>query len=357
MNDSKPTMAIICPECGSQTEVESRLVGRKGKCADCNHKFMIERNDVKKEKEETIRAACPACDFGVEVSHEMKGRKGQCPSCDHKFIIDTSTSSKGSKRKQKKSKRDSKNEVDGLDQSDEEISGESKRQLLRGPIVLSAVLLLLMGFVWYSTPHDNKNGKEDLKPQVARLTEPTPVEETPVAVAIPEVEPIELPVSVESDQTISPSVIPPLKEPVPMKENKIEILSIAENSEYFMVHSSSASDEELAEISPQAGRIVWLNLNQSTISDASLPLIAEMSSLTRLQLKGCSISDVGLAHLTNHATLQTLFLNQCSEITDSSREVFESLPALRSLYIEGTQVTAESVALLREARPNLKIHH
>ncbi|PQJ28967.1 hypothetical protein [Rubritalea profundi] len=82
-----------------------------------------------------------------------------------------------------------------------------------------------------------------------------------------------------------------------------------------------------------------------------------MASLTRLQLKACSISDAGLAHLANHASLQILFLNQCSEITDSSQEVFESLPALQSLYIEGTQITPESLAQLRETLPKLKIHY
>ena len=369
MIDSNSMMAVFCPECGSQTEVESRYVGRKAKCAACSHKFMIERIEVKRAKEEAIRATCPIDDFGVEVPHEMNGRKGQCPSCDHKFIIGTSSSTKSSKQKQKESKPDSNDEVGLLAQAEEESPGERNRFKFYRLTALTAVLLLL-GVIAYSTsPHED--GKEVTKSKSARVPEPKPVVKKTESTAFPEADPVEFLAPEESEKAIDPRVTPPPKEPVPINapvtpvvkepvstnDRKIEIHSIAESSDYLMVHSSSASDEELAKLSSHAERILWLNLNQSTVSDASFPLIAQMASLTRLQLKACSISDAGLAHLANHATLQTLFLNQCSEITDSSREVFESLPALQSLYIEDTQITPESVAQLRETLPKLKIHY
>lgn len=366
MNDSNAMMAILCPECGSQTEVESRYLGRKGKCPDCSHKFMIERIEV---KEEAIRATCPICDFGVEVPHEMNGRKGQCASCDHKFIIGTSPSTKSSKQKQEASKPDSKDEVDPLAPAEEEVPRDRKRSEFNRLTALTAVLLLLGVIAYFTSPHED--GKQDPKPKVARTTEPKSVVKTPESTVSPEAGPFELVASKEPDKTADPPVTPQpedavpinalvtpvVTEPAPLDDRKIEIHSIAETSDYLMAHSSSASDDELAKLSSNAQRILWLNLNQSTISDHSFPLIGQMASLTRLQLKACSISDAGLAHLANHASLQILFLNQCSEITDSSQEVFESLPALQSLYIEGTQISPESVAQLRETLPKLKIHY
>jgi DNA-directed RNA polymerase subunit RPC12/RpoP len=362
MNDTNPMMAIICPECGSLTEAESRHVGRKGKCPDCSHKFMIERIEVKRAKEETIHATCPICDCGVQVSHEMNGRKGQCPSCDHKFIIGISSSTKSSKKKQKASKTDSKgskDELDLLEQAEEEIPGERKRFLFYRLTALTAVLLLGGVISYFILPH--KDGKDEPKPKAAAPPEPTSVVKTPESTGLPEIDPFAFLASEGPEKTTDPPVTLPVtlppKEPAPINDRKIEILSIAESSDYFMVHSSSASDEEFEEISSHANRILWLNLNQSAISDHSLPLIGQMASLTRLQLKACSISDTGLAHLANHKTLQILSLSQCSKITDSSREIFESLPSLQSLYIEGTQITPESVALLRETLPKLKIHY
>jgi DNA-directed RNA polymerase subunit RPC12/RpoP len=373
MNDTNPMMAIICPECGKQTKVESRHVGRKGKCPDCSHKFMIERSEVKKAKEETIRATCPICDRSVQVSHEMNGRKGQCPSCDHKFIIGTSPSTESSKKKQKVSKADSKtsktrktskkrktskrskDEHDLAEQAEGENTEKKTRLVFYRLAALTAVLLLGVMIPYFKSPP--KDGKKEPKPRAATPTETTPVAKTPEPQLVPEIYPFASHVSEGPEKITDLPMTPPPNEPVPVNDRKIEILSIAESSDYFMVHSSSATDGEFDEISSHANRILWLNLNQSAISDHSLPLIGQMASLTRLQLNACSISDSGLAHLANHETLQLLSLSQCAEITDSSREIIESLQSLQSLYIEGTQITPESVALLREKLPELKIHN
>ena len=57
MSEIPKTTEIHCPECDSRIEVEDEHIGAKGKCPDCDHKFIVEKpakakEEKKKPKEE-----------------------------------------------------------------------------------------------------------------------------------------------------------------------------------------------------------------------------------------------------------------------------------------------------------------
>lgn len=99
--------------------------------------------------------------------------------------------------------------------------------------------------------------------------------------------------------------------------------------------------------------IVRLGLESTKISDASLPLIAEMKSLSELDLTNCNITDEGLKSLEGHPTLRSLWLAG-TKLTDESLAILASIPRLERASVESTSVSAEGWRQLLLKKPSLK---
>jgi len=91
------------------------------------------------------------------------------------------------------------------------------------------------------------------------------------------------------------------------------------------------------------------------IGDAGLSHLSELTELRLLYLLRTKVSDAGLVHLKKLKNLQSLLLDAGTPVTDAGLVQLKSLKGLRYLGLWGTRVTAEGVADLKAAIPNVKV--
>jgi len=99
--------------------------------------------------------------------------------------------------------------------------------------------------------------------------------------------------------------------------------------------------------------VVRLGLEATKVSDASMPLIAKMKTLSELDLTNCNITDEGLKSLRGHPTLRSLWLAG-TKVTDDSLQILASLPRLERASVEGTSVSTDGWNQLLLRKPSLK---
>ncbi|MDZ4848637.1 MAG: DUF1570 domain-containing protein [Pirellulaceae bacterium] len=97
-----------------------------------------------------------------------------------------------------------------------------------------------------------------------------------------------------------------------------------------------------------------LNVESTSITDASLPIIAKMPRLEELDLSRCGITDSGLEVLRGNKTLKTLWLTGNPAITDHGLEVLGSLPRLELTDLTATSITEEGWKQLLSKSPRLR---
>jgi hypothetical protein len=110
----------------------------------------------------------------------------------------------------------------------------------------------------------------------------------------------------------------------------------------------ASGDAELAKPAPIAPAIEWLDLGDTSVTDAGLAALGPMRRLRRLHLDELGITDGGLALLTHLTQLEYLNLRGTS-VTDKGMPQLHALPRLRSLYVWQTAVTPAAVQALGES--------
>lgn len=113
--------------------------------------------------------------------------------------------------------------------------------------------------------------------------------------------------------------------------------------------------EQLESLRSGAGRIKELNLSRAGIDDAALGFLVGFENLTLLRLDNNRITDVGVAALGGITSLEYLNLYGNPGITDASVDSLVALANLRALYVWGTSISAEGLAKLHDARPELRV--
>ncbi len=109
-------------------------------------------------------------------------------------------------------------------------------------------------------------------------------------------------------------------------------------------------DGWLVDATEPAWDVMRLNLESTQTTDAALPLIARMESLTELDLTHCKITDTGLATLRGHQHLRQLWLVGTA-ITDAALPILETMPRLERVVIDGTQVSDGAWKAMLGKRP------
>lgn len=121
----------------------------------------------------------------------------------------------------------------------------------------------------------------------------------------------------------------------------------------FAAIADQADDTLLAQLlSPLANHIAELSLSRSIMTDASMEWIATLPALTHLDLANTAITDDGLQHFVDHPSLQQCILSR-TKVGTSSLTLLQELPSLTHLWLWDTNLTAEDIATLREARPDV----
>ncbi|MBG7606936.1 MAG: hypothetical protein IZT59_02750, partial [Verrucomicrobia bacterium] len=344
------TTEIYCPECDSSIEVEDEHIGAKGKCPDCDHKFIIEKpakaKEEKKPKEEAKKmlvAGCPKCAFELQVSREMEGRKGKCPKCEHRFVIEFNDSDTkkpdnqedtekeqevvvqlkqkvGKRRKvdaTAKMKQASEEELDALDSEKEDPEKGSATFLL-----LALVTVILLGsIIWFLIPSSDKNTENGKREDTTSNTRKAP--EDPSSRG--GINPFD---DIKNDPetgALTKVHITPSKSDLPA----YDLSPLAKSSKWLMLHVNHRpfGDDKLATLEPGLERIVWANLNDTQISDNAMEFVCRMQELDRLQVRGTGVSDAGLSLLSALSKLKVLNLSKCANITDACIPYIEAIPS------------------------------
>jgi uncharacterized membrane protein len=142
----------------------------------------------------------------------------------------------------------------------------------------------------------------------------------------------------------------------------IEIRPVADGSAFLEVRLPRASpeataaeaDATLATLAPLARHVLWLTAAGSAITDASLPAIAAMPNLTRLDVSRTAIGDAGVQAIAGLAQLESLNL-YATRVTDASMAPLAALPRLRRVYVWETAVTPAGVGRLKAAAPKVEV--
>lgn len=116
---------------------------------------------------------------------------------------------------------------------------------------------------------------------------------------------------------------------------------------------TQVSDDLFLDAKEHRWDIVRLNLELTNVSDASLPMIAAMPSLSELDLTQCKVTDEGIAALAGHPSLRTLWIGG-TQISDRSVEVLSAIPKLEQLYYEDSAITQQGFSRLTKTKPQLK---
>lgn len=123
----------------------------------------------------------------------------------------------------------------------------------------------------------------------------------------------------------------------------------------FNAIATTAGDDFVQQLQPLANFIVWLDLARTQITDASMPLIANMQNLEELKLNSCAITDAGLKQLSGLRQLKKLNLTQTS-VSEASLPTLLELESLEAVHLFGTEWSSEGVKLLRKIRPDLTVN-
>src|SRR5436190_15051539 len=142
-----------------------------------------------------------------------------------------------------------------------------------------------------------------------------------------------------------------------LKQRGIVVLPVAQNSNYLTVNFvtvDSVTEKDIALLLPIKKQLVWLNLSGKKISDTLLASIAQLTSITRLQLDNTMITDRGLASLRLLINLQYLNIVG-TKVTTNGIMQLKGLPKLQAIYIYKTFITASEWSTLKSNIPNVTL--
>jgi uncharacterized membrane protein len=113
---------------------------------------------------------------------------------------------------------------------------------------------------------------------------------------------------------------------------------------------------QMAVLESAAPEIVELNLQDAGLDDVLLERIGLFTELTRLRLSRNDITDRTVAEIASSMPqLERLNLYANPDVTDASVDVLAQMSSLRRLDIWRTSISEEGMARLRDLRPDLEL--
>ena len=150
----------------------------------------------------------------------------------------------------------------------------------------------------------------------------------------------------------------------PADENIINALTqqgfrvspIAQNSNLLEVSNQDTLTKEKIEALLQVkDQVTWLSLGDCGITDEMLPVIGQLSKLSRLKLEKNPITSEGIKSLVNLDNLESLNLFS-TQVDDQAAQSIQQMKALQSVYLWQSQFTIEAAQQLQSDRPGLEVN-
>ncbi len=123
----------------------------------------------------------------------------------------------------------------------------------------------------------------------------------------------------------------------------------------FSLAGAKIDDAALESLKGVTEQLVWLNLANTSVTDAGLKVLVGFKNLRRLHLEKTGVGDEGLASVKGLAELQYLNLYS-TKVTDKGLANLGGLKKLKNVYLWQTAVTDGGAADLAKAIPGLYIN-
>jgi hypothetical protein len=112
------------------------------------------------------------------------------------------------------------------------------------------------------------------------------------------------------------------------------------------------NDDNLAPLAA-LDQLVWIDLQQTPITDAALIHLAKSKTLERLRLDDTRVTDGGMIHLASLPKLHTLNLERTG-VTGVGLAHFDRLP-LQDLYLSRPGVTHDTARIILRSHPSANV--
>ncbi|MEX1239398.1 MAG: c-type cytochrome domain-containing protein, partial [Cyclobacteriaceae bacterium] len=137
----------------------------------------------------------------------------------------------------------------------------------------------------------------------------------------------------------------------------IHPMPLAEENNYLMVTftgSRQVTDEQINSLLGIKDQLVWLNLNNTQVTDQQMEAVAKLASLRVLYLNNTGITDNGVAMLPSLSNLRWLNLVG-THVTDQSIPSFLKMKDLTDLFLYQTALTETGIGQLVDGLEHVKI--
>lgn len=114
------------------------------------------------------------------------------------------------------------------------------------------------------------------------------------------------------------------------------------------------TDEEFAKLGPVIPKMVAMDLSATSVTDASVAMLADAENLRMIRLSETAITDAALDTLAQLGNLESVNLYGTA-VTDEGVKKLAALPNLRLLYLWQTEVSEEAIGELKKALPELEV--
>lgn len=129
-----------------------------------------------------------------------------------------------------------------------------------------------------------------------------------------------------------------------------EVAKLKNLEEFYFWDAYDITDKGVTKLRNMP-RLSTVHLSRSHLSDQGLATLAGLPRIEQLSLQENEISDEGVRMLRDNAKIEVLWIgnvgNLRSQLSDASIPVFASMPNLRVLDLQGTQVTVEGLKPLQ----------
>ena len=139
-----------------------------------------------------------------------------------------------------------------------------------------------------------------------------------------------------------------------LKTAAVVVLPVARNNNYLSANfilSVDSSDVTVKLLLPVKKQLVWLNLGNTKIGDASLETVAKCSNLTNLHLENTRVTDKGIALLSSLKQLQSLNLVG-TKVTAAGLTSLKELKNLQSVYLYQSGIQRSDWEKLKKIFPH-----
>lgn len=146
----------------------------------------------------------------------------------------------------------------------------------------------------------------------------------------------------------------------PLRPDDQQLLLNLENRNGFDLANTRISDEfvkSMCTTGESTKTIEEFFIDYNALTDACLPAVAKLPSLTRLSLSWNPITDKGVKAISRNQSIKELYLSHCPDVSDAALDDLAKMPALKKLCVDKTGVTKKGLEHFQHVRPDVEIVH